>query len=510
MYRAMYKKVGKNMSSAIFQIYQDNKKKDLQPFQKDKNNQIPSEFDLNSFYRYLMEGADAGRSLGNIRDPIYSKYGGFSEAERAFLDPQVSACHLLKVFAVLNKEIIFKPACNLTKKRDIKKSKDIADFLNFAVKKIKPSDIQMRFDMLTSMFFGYSFTELVYDVIKGTSKKYNNYYYYSRAKAKRPGLWAFHFDNYGNIDGYQSLLDKSFIADIRQIMAMSWLPLWNNPHGTGDYLKIRRFEKAKREFIIFLLTLGARQAKGKQNIVQGDSDLSDEAGSQHEELLDQLNNYLSVYCDKKYDLKFEKFDTQALEDFLKVLRWLDTQISIAMLSNSMTTNQNEKSGSHAMAAAQIEHGTYSFESYACQIMANALDDQFAKNLIYLNYDLNEYPEELHPYAELIDPEHINLEAQAQLDELLSRLGILDLNTKADLIDRRLKYNLPDNPELFNDEEEAAGADSEDKLSIKAVINLVRKLERQMSKDSSISKKIQEILNNDEPEPEYIEPEPELA
>lgn len=462
---------------------------DSKPFADKRKSKTPKEFNLNSHYRVLMEGPDAGRTLGNIRDPIYGQNGGFSEAERSFLDPQVSACYLLKVFAVLTKDICFKlPKRRVLKKREQKKSQEIAEFLHFTLEKIKPSDMQLRFDLLTCSYFGHSFVERVYDVIKTESRKYRGYTYYSRAKAKRPGLWAFSFDENGNVNGYQSLINNRFKADIRQIMSMSWLPLWGNPYGTGDYLKVRRFEKAKREFIIFMLSLGARQSKGKQNIVKGEADLSDDNDAEHEQLLDDLNNYLSVYIPKKYDLQFEKFDTKALEDFLKVLRWLDTQIATAMLSNSMTTNQNESSGSYAMADAQIQHGTVSFENYACRIMEACLDDQYAEDLIRLNYDLEEYPEEIWPKCELITPEHIDLKYQAELDTILDNLGVYDLSTKTDLKHLRDKYNLPENPELFSEDK-----NNLEKMKPEDILLIVKKLESQLGV-SGFARKLQEILS----------------
>lgn len=473
---------------------------------------IPEETDLISHYREVLEGADEGRIYGNTRDPILKKEG-FSNAELAFLDPQVKACFLITVFSVMNKQLSWTPPKNLSKKRDIKKSQEMADFINFSLRKLRGADIQLRFDLLTCKFFGYSFVELVYDVIQ--KGKYKGYYHYSRAKAKRPGLWAFNFDEKGNVNGYKSLLQtnplnalfnldfskqnvneaaEQKVYPLNQFMSMSWLPLWNNPYGTPDFASIRKFWKAKKEYIVFLLSLGARQSRGKQSILKGDGGISEGNNSEHKTVLKQLNDYLSVYLPKNYDVDFHSFNSKILEDFLAVLRWLDIQIATAMLSNSMTTNQNEKTGSHAMAKAQIETGTFSFTEYACRVMTDVLEEQYARNLFELNYDLDKYPEEIWPECKLIDPEYTDLEKQAKIDEILERLGILDFSTETDLLNRRSLYNLPENPELFEKHEQQ-------KMTATDFISLVEDLEKQSGMNPDISKKLKEILTGESQDPE---------
>lgn len=450
-----------------------------------KKKNIPEEVDLNSYYRQYLQKADYGRVNGNFRDPILSQEG-FSNAELAFLDPQISTCFLLTVFQVMNKNLFFAPDPSLTKRRDIKKSQQITDFLNFSLKRVKGSITKLKFDLLTSKFFGTSFLELVYDVC--SNGKYKGYYFYPRIKAKRTGLWDFSYDEKGNVNGYKSLISKD-VFPLNKFMSMSWLPLWDNPNGSPDYVKIRKFFKAKSEYIVFVVSLGARQSKGKQSILKGDEDLSGGNNETHKEVLNKLNDYLSVYLPKSYEVEFNKFDTSLLKDFLDVLRWLDSQIAIAMLSNSLTTNENQKSGSYAMAKAQIETGTFTFTDYACTTIIDIFEEQYAKPLIDLNFDPDLFPEELYPVAKLESPEKIDHKYQAEVDEILQRLGILDLDTEVDLQNRRNLYNLPDNPELFEKNMK------EDEIDMTEIINKIIDIENKNNLGNKLSTILKETYQS---------------
>lgn len=455
-----------------------------------KNN-IPDEVDLNSYYTYWVEAADQGNFFGRhatLREETYTN------AEHAFFDPQVSACFLVNAFSVMKKDIVFEPVNKDLKKTEIKKSEEMAAFLNHTLEKFGKSKDQFLFDAMTAKFFHNSFQELVYDILKDSGSKYNGMYYYKRIKAKRPGLWDFSPDDHGNIDGYISLIKgTSTVFPLYKMFHLAWLPLFGNPHGAGDFARIRRFWKMKKEFIIFIMALGARQSKGKQSILKGDPDLSTGNDTKHKEALKKLNDNMSLYIPKSYDVDFNKFDTKILEDFERVINMIDRQIAMAMLSNSMTTTQNTEAGSYGMAKAQIQEGTYSFSDYACRRIERAMDLQYAKNLILLNYDLTKYPETVHPKCKLKEQETKDTEKQARIDTMLNALGILDLDTEIDLKEKRKYYDLPENKELFDNLESEI---SEIKERMKDSIAGIEK-DKYLSQNENNNKLDSEDDNSDE-------------
>ena len=401
---------------------------------------------LNSVYRNFIKKIDKGLLGGNKPGDILAREK-FSEAEKAFLDPQVSTCFLLLVFSLMKKKVIWEPIVE-GKRAEIKKSKEIADYLNFSLKKLKDGGVrQLQFDLMTAKFFGFSLVEKVYDILlPEQSSKYKDYYYYKNCKAKRPGLWDFVYDEFENVIGYRSLMNISKTWSISKFLRMSYLPTFNNPNGNGDFDRVWRFWDAKREFIIFLLTLGARLAKGRQTILKGKSN-----GQYNEEeinqLLDDLANNLAVYIPEGYEVDFTNFDVGALQHFLSVLRWLDSQIAIAMIGSSLSVNESQGAGTNAQSTVHNEN-KFTFEDYSEGIMCDALDEDYARDLITLNFDTSKYPEEIWPSCKLVqDKNHTDMD-KVTLFEKLKSMGVIDTDTEIDLNYLREEFNLPENDELF--------------------------------------------------------------
>lgn len=408
---------------------------------------------LNSLYRNYIKKMDKGLLGGNKPGEILAREK-FSEAEKAFLDPQVSTCFLLLVFSLMKKKVVFEPIIE-GKRSEIKKSKEIADFLNFSLKKLKDGGVrQLQFDLMTAKFFGFSLIEKVYDVLlPEQSSKYKDYYYYRLCKSKRPGLWDFVYDEFENITGYRSLMDNSKSWSIRKFIKLSYLPTFNNPNGNGDFDRVWRFWDAKREFIIFLLTLGARLAKGRQTILKGKNNGKYDE-DEVEQLLDDLANNLAVYIPEGYEVDFTNFDVGALQHFLSVLRFLNSEIAIAMIGSSLSVNESQGAGTNAQSQVHTEN-KYTFEDYSEGIMCDALDEDYAKDLILLNFDSSKYPEEIWPVTKLVEDKEQSDIDKVTLYEKLKAMAVLDTDTEVDLNYLREEFNLPENPDLFLKIEEAA-------------------------------------------------------
>jgi hypothetical protein len=400
---------------------------------------------LNSIYREYLKSIDAGLYGGNKPGRLLQREK-YSEAERYFMDSQVSTCFLLTVFPIMSKQVVFKPI-QQGKRSELKKSKEIADFLNYSLRKIKKGGVrQLQFDLMTAKYYGESFVELVYGLLN--QGKYDQYYYYPQAKAKRTGLWDYVYDQFENIIGYRSLLEPDKIWPKEKFMNLSWLPFFNNPHGTGDFESIWKPANAKEELIINLVDLASRQAKGKQNILQGGPTDPETVEAEHKTVLKNLNDNLSVYLPEGYEVKFEHFKTEQLTNYLDAIRFFNSEIAVKMVGSSLAVNESSQ-GTGTYAQSKVHQGNmFTFEDYAEGILCDCFDEQYAPNLIRLNYDISKYPEEIWPYCELVPPENIDLNLEVTKDQALKNLGVIDTDTETDMNYLRTKYNLPDNDELF--------------------------------------------------------------
>ena len=417
---------------------------------KDKLSSTPIGLNTSNNYmksNYFLKSQDRGISDQNKPDEVLTREK-LSEAERCFKDPQVSTCFNLLAFSLMKKRIEFKPIEEGLKK-NINKSKKMADFLNFSLEKLKEGGTrQLIYNLFTSKFFGWSLLEKVYGLLdQNQSSKWNGYYYYQYCLPKRIGLWEFEYDEYGRVTGYISLVDRTKRFDKEQFLRLSYLPLHGNPNGIGDFSRVWKFWNAKCYFIAYLLDLGGRLAKGRQSVLKNTgSAIPDE--DEKEELMNALSENLNFYLPAGYDLVFENFDTGALQYFLQVLRWLDSQIAIAMIGSSLAVNESQGAGTNAQSQVH-QVNTFTFEEYIQALICEELDESYRNSLLKLNFNNSEYPEELYPKCELVSDLEDDKKNKAEIYKILKDMGILDTDTITDLNFLRQEFDLPENKELFD-------------------------------------------------------------
>jgi len=429
-------------------------------FKKDKD-KLLEEVGLNSHYSFYYKRIDKGLNGTQKQADIYDRVG-YTESEASLKDPVVSTCFYLSILPILQKDIVFKPIVE-GKKSEIKKSKEIADFLNHSIKKIKKGgQKQLLFDIMLMKHLGTCFIEKVYEVL--LSGKYSNYYYYPRFKAKRNGLWDFVYDNVDNVIGYKSLIEPDFVWNLNKFISGSWLPTFNNPNGNGDFEKIWKYYDAKKEYIIFMLEKGARIAKDNQKILIG-SQGSTPSTAEHRTILAQLTKNLSCYIPAGYDLKVFDSDPKGLQIFIEVIRELDSQIARAYLGSSTLVNESTTGAGNYNTAQNNKDNAGLFQDYAEGLIKDIIEEQYMMDLILLNFDSSSYPEEVYPTVDLVHNKEFDAVYESTKDKALKDLGIIDMDTEIDLNYFREKYNLPENEELFVDleikKEEANNQDTTD-------------------------------------------------
>lgn len=412
--------------------------------QKDK---LLEEAGLNSYYSYYYKRIDKGLNGSQKQSDVYDKFGGYAEAEASLTDPVVSTCFYISILPILQKNIVFKAIIE-GKKTEIKKSKNIADFLNFSIKKLKNGgQKQLMFDLMLSKHLGCSFIEKVYDILD--SGKYANYYYYSNLKSKRNGLWDFSYDEKDNIIGFKSLIEPDKIWAKSKFISMSWLPTFNNPNGNGDFAKIWKFYDSKKTFILFTLEKGARITKDRQVLLKG-KEGSVPVIQDHKNILKALVNNLSCYIPPGYEIESFLFDPKGLDSFINIIRELDSQIARGYLGSSTLVNEASTGAGNYNTAKNNKENASLYTDYAEGLVKDTIEEQYMIDLIKLNFNETEYPEELYPTVELELDKQVDFSQETGIDKILIEMGILDPNTETDLIYLREKYNLPENEELFID------------------------------------------------------------
>jgi len=409
-----------------------------------EKNKLFDELGLNDYYFYYYKRIDKGMNGGSKQSDIYDQVG-YEEAEASLTDPVVSTCFYLSILPILRKNIVFKPIVE-GKKSELKKSKEIADFLNFSLKKLgNGGPKQLIFDIMLMKHLGCTYIEKVYGVL--SSSKYKGFTYYPRMKAKRNGLWDFSYDSLGNVNGYVSLLDKSIVYPVNKFISGSWLPTFNNPNGNGDFAKVWKFYDLKKQFLLFMLTKGAKIVKDRQIMLLG-KEGSVGVQKDHTKILQQLINNNSCYIPAGYDVKEFTVDPDGAKFLLEIIREFDSQIARAYLGSSTIVNESTTGAGNYNTAQNNKDNAGLYQDYAEGLVKDILEEQYAKDLAELNFSKDTHPEDIYPTCELVDDVKFNADKEVAKDKLLKDLGILDVDTETDMNYLREKYNLPENDELF--------------------------------------------------------------
>ena len=411
----------------------------------EEKNRLFEEVGLNSYYAYYYKRIDGGLNNGARQADVYDRVG-YTEAEASLTDPVVSTCFYLSILPILQKNIVFKPIIE-GKKSEIKKSKEIADYLNFTLKKLKKGgQKQLLFDLMLMKHLGCTYIEKVYNLL--VTSKYKGFYNYSRMKSKRNGLWDFVYDKNDNVIGYKCLINPDEVYPLNKFISGSWLPTFNNPNGNGDFAKIWRFYDMKKEFMLFMLTKGAKIVKDRQVMLIG-KEGSVPNTKDHSTILKQLINNNSCYIPAGYDVKEFVVNPDGAKFFIDIIRELDSQIARAYLGSSTLVNESSTGAGNYNTAQNNKDNAGLFQDYAEGLVKDIIEEQYMLDLIELNYSKETYPEEIYPIVELVDDVKFDAEKEAAKDKLLKDLGILDTDTESDMTYLRSKYDLPENEELFS-------------------------------------------------------------
>lgn len=416
------------------------------------NEDLKEDIGLNSLYRLRFKRIDEGLNKGNKQATLLD-VKGYATAELALKDSAVFSAWFLCVSNTLCKKPIAKPITE-GKKKDLLKSKQKADFYNFAFKKIEEENLggfrQLATDILVNIHYGTCFVEKIYDTIK--TGKYKDYYYNPSFKAKKNGLWDFEYDNKDNIIGYKSLLKADKIWSKSKFISIPFFMSWNNPNGNGRFEQIWKFFDAKHEFFIFMLEKGARLVKDKQIFVKEVAGTVGNSSKEHQDLLNKIKNHLVVFIPAGYDIVAENFDAQALQEFLAIFRELDSQIVKAYLASSTIINESTTGAGNYNTAKNNENNMTAYQKIADEMLLQALKGQVIKDWSILNFDPNQFPEEIEPTIELEMEKEEDTKAEIEKDEKLLAMQILDVSTEEDLYYLREKYNLPENESIFIEKE----------------------------------------------------------
>jgi SPP1 gp7 family putative phage head morphogenesis protein len=326
---------------------------------------------------------DPGRLDYHDRDPLV-RQRGMKVIEQMLEDPQIQACMLVLRWSVISRGYSVQPA-------DTPAGQEHADFIKHAFEAITGT-LEDALGQLTSCTaVGYSLAEKVYRPL--SAGKYAGKWGLRAIKSKKPGAFDFDLDEFDNVLGIRALgiTTGETLLPLDKFVRWTWRPEYGNPYGTSQlraaYAAWKRKQLCEKFEMVALDRFGMPTVVGKypNGTSQADQDLlfdvvkslqSDNAGIIPDDLVVEL-------------LEAKR---QGTANFQGAIAHYNTEIALAILGQSLATNQNEKTGS--LAQAQVHENTLNLILSIVKrgLEEDVLGEQIVRPLIDFNYGSQEaYP-----------------------------------------------------------------------------------------------------------------------
>lgn len=361
-------------SSFMNFFFDDTKlKQTAKEIENETNKNVDFEVATNRYSTYIEESLDFGIYGYSTRSELLN-LKGFAEAQRCKKDPQIKANLDMLVFSVTGKNYVINAF------DESRKSKQVTEFTEYVLDNIDGSIEDLLYELSLGIFYGYSLLEKVYqncDVGKWNGKRV-----YKSFKGKWVGVYGFLLDDFDNILAVQNLINSTNLPK-EKFVIYSWKKEFSNPYGSPTFDSVWRFWFAKSEIIKHML-VGASKASG---LVVGTLKNGSDSALVTQAKTVVSNAISNAGIVKPENLSLEFLDVQgknASDIYIQSLRWLDSQIALAIVGNSLTTNESQGSGSRAQAQVQAGVSTI-YSKYLQRTLEETVNEQIIKPLIKFNF-----------------------------------------------------------------------------------------------------------------------------
>lgn len=327
---------------------------------------------------------DAGLVTATGKSKLEEEHGLriFEEMSR---DSQIRAVLQVKKYAVLEGKWEIKPA------DESAKAKEIADFVTWNMKRFLGDNGLGLEDVLSAFEFGRSLCEKVYGIQK--LGKWKNKYYLKRLKAKNIGFINYKLDKYNNVEKYlyTDLQGNQNAVDVDRCVHYSWNSRFENPYGTPDLTSCYQWYWAKKAIYKYMLIFCDKYAspipevKVMRNLSDSDSTALNNALKEY-----HMSNYLRL--PKGVELTLHQNNGTAGAVYIQAINQCNAEMARAILGQTLTTNENQKTGTHAQARVHQETLRYMLSKVQNDVERKIVQEQIIEPLVKMNFgEQEDYP-----------------------------------------------------------------------------------------------------------------------
>lgn len=398
----------------------------------------------NHHLNYEQDYFDEGLKNGNEKSHFLTKEG-FKEADLVLYDPQVRACYNTLIFSVLKKKYSIKIADS-----DSKEAQDLKAFIDFCINELEGNiyDICYSFS-LSMMHYGYACSEKIYCFSE--DPLYFGKLIIKKIKSKKAGVFKFVTDLYDNIRAVRSLFTMSnenlFSPD--DFIIGTFLKIFGDHYGQDLFGTLNILVKTKRQTFSQMIISNIKFASGTVTIEIPDAYSNDpNTKSIAESIIRNIQSGSGVIYPEGLKIEILEAKTATKDIYLDRLHYIDSQISLSILSNDLTTTQSHGGGTRAESQVKYEV-TGVMALYLQRYLEEMINEQIISDLCSYNFDKSIYKKSFYPKIEFIEEkEEDKLKLSAIFVQMIEK-GVLRPVTRInDEIFIRQQLNLP---ELDKDE-----------------------------------------------------------
>lgn len=324
----------------------------------------------------------------------------FKEMSR---DSQIKAALSIKRYAVLAGKWSFEPY------DDSDAAKEQVEFITWNMKEALGDRAMGLEPIMTAFQYGRAVCEKVIKPV--TYGKWKGKYALQKIKPKNIGMIEFITDEFGNITSYRCSDVSGNTKEVKpeKVIHYAWEAEFDNPYGTPDLLACYPWFWAKKTLYKYFMIFADKYASPIP-VVQVEKALTDT----DEKKLDKaakdyhISNFFKL--PKGVKLEMHQNNGTAGTVYIDAIRECDAQITKAILGQTLATNENIKSGTHAQAKVHQQMMDYILAKVQNDIEKYVVQEQIIKPLIDLNFaNVEGYPKF---QFQTLDPEHVKQMADA--------------------------------------------------------------------------------------------------
>jgi phage gp29-like protein len=334
---------------------------------------------LQQFLDGFVQAFDSGLITTTGKSILEEKEGleVFAEMMR---DPQIKACIGVKKYAIISNKWFLLPRKDETEEE---KAKEILEFVHWNLSKLI-GDTGIGLDCILSAFeYGRSDCEIVWDVVK--SGKWKGKYYIKKLKQKNIGYIAYKLDDFDNIVSFKVTDKNGKVQTVprNKMVHYAWSPEFENPYGVPDLGACYIWYWLKKAMYKFSTVYGEKFAAPipvftlEKVITPADRALLEAAAKDF-----QITN--SFILPKGVTLDLKGNDNSGGDYFIKMMQFCDSQMAHGILFQSLTTNENMKTGTHAQ--AQVHENTLWYLLKKIQgDLERVSEEEIIQNIVEVNF-----------------------------------------------------------------------------------------------------------------------------